>query len=251
MANLISVGTYAQAQKLCSHPRYPNRKLGRQTYMQREGDDYVVRQWGHPIVTYQPDGGIRLDSCGYRTATTKDRLNQLVPGYHIWSERGTWWIAKGWWNQPGFTKWAFADGMVVYPDRVEGAASEQEVKERRALRKRVSQYAKDYVRALFAGEVGKPDNGDCWGCLMKDEKTGRPVFGTDHLLQHFDEKYYVPSLLWNAGHAETAKLSIMAKYTIQQIWDGELPNGDRLDDFMARQIKDTIEDYLLRELGLG
>lgn len=57
------------------------------------------------------DEGIYLDSCGWRTVTTKTYINKYVPEFYIWSDRGSWWVSRGWRNHPDYQKVPFHDGM--------------------------------------------------------------------------------------------------------------------------------------------
>ncbi len=44
------------------------------------GDDIAVRLHGTDVVTYHADGTITLNTGGYWTVTTRDRINRFVPG---------------------------------------------------------------------------------------------------------------------------------------------------------------------------
>lgn len=48
------------------------------------------------VVTLADDGTITLDTGGYRTNTTKLRMNQAAEqfklGYHVYQEKGDWWV---------------------------------------------------------------------------------------------------------------------------------------------------------------
>jgi hypothetical protein len=67
-----------------------------------------VRLHGNLIGVIEPDiMRIRLDDCGYRTATTKSRLNALlrafVPGEGIGQQDFTWYATGGLWQ--GSDEW--------------------------------------------------------------------------------------------------------------------------------------------------
>lgn len=86
-------------------------------------------------------------------------------------------------------------------------------KEVEKIKKRIDKYVKGYIDALSKG-MPMPGPGDCWYCLMFDAippnepgarrqmhrgSTISKVNGDhDHLIQHFEDKYYVPSLAVNA-----------------------------------------------------
>lgn len=61
-----------------------------------------------PVVVELPDGRLRLSSCGYRTATTKERINRHLPsGYFVRQRDFEWYLEMG-----NYTV-DFEDGMVV------------------------------------------------------------------------------------------------------------------------------------------
>lgn len=89
-------------------------------------DCFMVTLHGHRIVTFYKDGSLVLDSCGWRTVTTKERMNRyLPPGLSLYQEKHEWWIAD---NRPEFMpegmerhdkrlRVSFEDGMEIRPDR--------------------------------------------------------------------------------------------------------------------------------------
>lgn len=50
------------------------RKVGNNTHLSKQGEVIVLRLHATDILTFYPDGSRRLASGGYRTATTKHRL---------------------------------------------------------------------------------------------------------------------------------------------------------------------------------
>ena len=61
------------------------RKLGNNTYLVREntpeGPVYGIQLHGTEVVRYYPDGSVTLHTGGYRTQTTKSRINSYVPSH--------------------------------------------------------------------------------------------------------------------------------------------------------------------------
>ena len=70
-------------------------KLGGNTYLEKREDDAVaVRLYHTDIITWQKNGHIILDSGGYQTVTTADRLHSFL-GYSLiqqWSISRTWYF---------------------------------------------------------------------------------------------------------------------------------------------------------------
>lgn len=53
------------------------------------------------ILTFHPDGSIRINTGGWNTITTRDRINAFLPSpFRVWTHRGQLHIAKGrHWNR--------------------------------------------------------------------------------------------------------------------------------------------------------
>lgn len=55
--------------------------------------DGLVIHYYHqsPVAVELPNGGVRVDNCGYQTKSTKQRLNRYLPsGYEIYKQDGEW-----------------------------------------------------------------------------------------------------------------------------------------------------------------
>jgi hypothetical protein len=73
-------------------------KLANHTYLAWETDPgditvawFGVRLHSTMVVTFLPDGRTVLDTGGWKTVTTRDRINRaLPPGWHVESDRGVW-----------------------------------------------------------------------------------------------------------------------------------------------------------------
>jgi hypothetical protein len=78
--------TYQEADRLLQGRCRDSRKIGNNTYLQRDIDGLSVRFHSTNILTFKADGSIRVTNGGYETVTTKARLNTYLPhGYHVWS----------------------------------------------------------------------------------------------------------------------------------------------------------------------
>lgn len=53
----------------------------------------VLRLFGHPIAYRynDPDQTLSINTCGWKSATTKERLN-AIPGVHIRQTKGKWFL---------------------------------------------------------------------------------------------------------------------------------------------------------------
>ena len=78
------------------------------------GDDgciYYVALRGNPILFFLPSGRIELNSCGYRTFTTKARMNAFLPVGNVYQVKGQWVYSHG--HGEARTDWKFFDGMLI------------------------------------------------------------------------------------------------------------------------------------------
>lgn len=197
-----------------------NRPLtGRATRLIRRDDNTIVVHYqATDVVTYHADGFITLDSGGWQTVTTKARMTEYTR-IRLFQSKSIWYVqsTEGWEGPRSL----YYDGMRITLDGLPvtpklPTATETEAK--RALDKRVSAYIKGYAAHIVANGLTNPSNGDCFGCLFqanaptveqgarclqnKPTAHGRiEPMGLDHYISHFDENYFVPSLLANAIRA--------------------------------------------------
>ena len=255
-----TVHCYGQACCLLADTRNETRKLANNTYLVPRGENVAVKLHNTDVVTFCADGSIILDSGGWRTVTTKARINEYLPsGWRVFSDRGKWFLRCGSWADG--VDYPFADGMkIMLRGRVIGAASESDVKKEENLRKSITKYAKDYVNALYDGKISMPDAGDCWFCSMFD-KEGGPGSDPDHLISHIKERYYVPSLLFNAlksngaGKAwywDAQKLMGGSNDSQESKTFGKIQGGMFLTgEWGHKQFANMIRRYLRRRLGIA
>ena len=93
--------TYDEADGLLR--KRDTKKVGNNTYLVRGEGCIHVRLHKTNVVTMYPDNTYRLNSGGWRTATTKQRINRFSP-VKIYQHKYQWYLAGG---QP------FCDGVVV------------------------------------------------------------------------------------------------------------------------------------------
>eukprot|EP00919_Chromeraceae_sp_WS-2016_P016431 GHVR01039358.1.p1 GENE.GHVR01039358.1~~GHVR01039358.1.p1 ORF type:complete len:198 (+),score=5.28 GHVR01039358.1:1022-1615(+) len=161
---------YERCGELIKSARNPNngKPIGNNTRVLKRGDNYAVRLHDIDVLTFTPDGSVEYNTGGWRTVTTKARMNEYGPA-RIGSDRGTWKISIG-----GGGEWVYAEHCRVHDGRVDGAATDDKAEQK--LRRQIAQYAKAYTDALYRREVPGPSSGDCWHCVMREEKN-RQAFG--------------------------------------------------------------------------
>lgn len=77
----------------------------------RYADEIHVEYNATSVAVFLPNGDIRLNSGGWRTNTTKSRINAALngTGWRVWQDDGEWFIGKVSEN----VKYTFSDGMEV------------------------------------------------------------------------------------------------------------------------------------------
>lgn len=71
-----------------------SRKLGNNTYAERiDGDTIGIKLHSTYVVTLYRDGSVKLDSGGWHTTITKDRINAFLPyPFALTQEKHAWYI---------------------------------------------------------------------------------------------------------------------------------------------------------------
>lgn len=247
MLNLGRVRSWQQADAFLGAKN--ERPAGNNTRLERRDDGAIsVKYHGHAVVVYFPPGASGpdpvtvLNSCGWRTTTTKERLNEFGPaGFRVWQQRGTWYITQQRTAENDGRTWVFADGLTIDSyGQVFNAAPDSEAGEAQKLARRIRAYAKKFAAELIAGKVPAPSSGDCWICLGMLE---REEHDTDHLDSHLEEEYFVPSLLVKAINA--GRISLLSRSSLGQLWTpGQDPLSTWQQELLTRDVVSCLVKYL-------
>lgn len=212
--------TFSEAEKLFNTARSKTagKPIANNTRLFKRGDDaYAVKLHDTDVVTIHEDGTYTYNSGGWQTLTTKERINRYSP-LRLYQERGIWKVADGaWmrWEGDVFngkavdlkpTVYQFEDGMRSDADGIPIDAKVFDAETEKLKRKfdrQVSKYIKAFCLDAVENGLSEPNGGDCWMCLMHptDRPTGYlygTAMGYDHFISHFEDKYYVPSMVLNA-----------------------------------------------------
>jgi hypothetical protein len=88
------------------------RKVANNTFRYTTEDGVTrIRLHQTDILCLHPDGSVVLNSGGWRTRTTWDRIGEMSRGFHVFSYRGELRV-----RTTGFIFYGFADGIRIYPD---------------------------------------------------------------------------------------------------------------------------------------
>lgn len=207
-----------------------SRKLDHHTYLKRRGDNIAVLLHETDIVTMKPDGVNVLNSGGWKTVTTKNRINKFSDVY-ITQRKGVWYINN--------TDNLFYDGIETKDGQVVSKIVTEDKKQDK-LMKQINAYC-EKVKKLK--EVPMPSAGDCWYCHLRNAETKEPWGdrNPDHLLEHLKEKYVHGSLIYNA--LESAGYN--AGFIMQ------ICNDKGMGDSWRPNIVRAVRRYFKRQLGIA
>jgi hypothetical protein len=234
--------TYKEAVNLLGQRE--SKKIGNNTYLKKlEGGNIGVKLHDTFVVTYTPNNSVILNSGGWKTVTTKARINEYTDVRL--SQKNSLWTIGG---------HMFTDGMEVFENgKIKGAEKVTEKKEKafQKEKKRLRAYAEKFAHAVINGEVKKPSGGDCWYCCLKTEN-GKTLVESfkdiSHIEGHIKENYFVPSMLYNA--LELLGSSQYTKGIMGEIWAG-LPLEDSPKKHLFNDVKKYIYKYLLRAYSIA
>lgn len=224
--------TYKELDALLQGRNQQSKKVDNNTWAERRDGCIAIRLHQTDVLTFAPNNRITVTSGGWKTPTTKNRINNFLPdGLRIWQERGTWRWSGG---------LPFTDGDVVLANGKLKAQKKDDKKEQK-LRKQIREYAKLYANAI---PMSPPSGGDCWYCCMKTQdgkSLGDATHNTDHLVSHMKEKYVVPSLALSAMRASGFGDALIA---------GAFSDQGCFSSFSKDRIAKAVARYLYLKFGL-
>ena len=227
------------AAKLTGRNSQSRKRANNTTLLRVDPSTIAIKLHSTNVITFHADGRIVFDSGGWKTSTTKERMNSFSPA-RVSQSRGTWEITIS--DQSA----NYADGITWDGSKWMGEGEDPKLAIK--LSRQAAKYARDYMTAFDAGEVEAPSNGDCWGCLMVSKDGKAPMGGANHIISHFEEKYYVPSLLARA--IDRFPVSQAAKAYISDKWAGT-SNGAYFASIGKDQLYKSLYRYVKAELGLA
>jgi len=183
------------------------KKIDHNTYLRKEGEIFFIKLHNTDIVMIDPGNIYTHFHGGWITVTTKDRILKFSP-ISFYQKSHVWYIGRypHKKDNPVFFEGIQCNSEGEVLNLPEKKETEKESKKRKALDKMIKEYIQGYI--LWIKETGLKDplKGDCMGCLFVDASKGivkgglheNESMGFDHYISHFEESYFVPSLLWKA-----------------------------------------------------
>ena len=165
--------THEEARSLFGKCRNQNtgHRLANNTYIQMRGSSFLVRLHNTDIVVIRPDGTYKLNSGGFRTTTTKRRMNHVLPCV-INQKNGLWSIGDSF----------FQDGMLIGHD---GAIVGKSIPLSRAMKikRRVDRYCNKFISLIL-------------DMCVREHITELRTYKKYHLPKH-DNKKHLDDLWYN------------------------------------------------------
>jgi hypothetical protein len=211
------------------------------------------------VLIYTDHEMLEIDTGGWQTNTTKDRMNKYQNVFRIYTKNHIWYMGfVNFHSEISFKEYLYKDGIVIDLQKKTilpymGAYTElqpiEPIKEKKQLqlKKKIDNYCNEFAKEFVHHKIDNPTAGDCWYCSMLN-----PMADSDHLLSHIQEKYYVPSLLNNALKQFERKLSLSDKHNIACIWNN--PDNEHQPYALGlteKRIRTVLKSYMHKELGLG
>jgi hypothetical protein len=238
-----------------------SRKLANNTLagITADGANFVLL---HKTVVFHEDkrGRVTLNSGGWKTVTTKDRISSALKSYNRkrgcnWSlvqNRGAWYLSPdGYWD--GKDNWVpFEDGIQLHYKRGIPKTWQTSGARKAAADKRVLAMIDRYITKCGKvldkdGHFPEPSGGDCWYCYMCEVGSGKPlgdaIKDREHILSHLREGYIMGSLIANALKSAGAGV----------LWYEWAFKGDSFlgAKSFKTQILRMIKRYLKRQMGIA
>jgi len=238
------MNTYAQLNEKLTGRNINGRKIANNTYAERRGDAIAIRLHSTDILTFNANGSVAVNTGGWKTVTTKARLNDYLPnGFRIYQTKGIWYWYQ--YNGQFHTLGQFTDGdKISLNGKLEIQAKPSDESKALKFRKRVNKYAQRCADAL---PLSEPGNGDCLYChfVTDDGKAlGDSFKDTSHLESHMNEGYVVPSLVFHAMKDKgwtTDKIPMAAAFG----------HADFMLDLAKREVKSSVARYIFKRYGMA
>lgn len=215
-------------------------------------DSIALRLHSTDILTFHRNGSVTATSGGWKTSTTKDRLNSYLPhGWRVYQDKGVWYWSRRTTTHgsngeidvtvsPG-SGTPFTDGDRIGPrGALLAQATASAAQDALRLRRQILKFAKLCADRL---PLPQPGAGDCLSC--QSEQDGHNG-STAHLISHMDEGYAVPSLVLRALREAGESHNVIAAAFVQ-------PTGVNVGFLLpiARaRVKSSVASYLQRRFGL-
>lgn len=246
MTRIVTITTYAQADaylgKKFSRPLH-----GRSTRMERRDSGRIaIRYHDTDIVTYTASGATILNSGGFKTVTTKSKINEYIPGsFRVWQDKGIWTLNRL--DDPGSpwygrrVSFGFADGITIIGDQILAFIDSIDLERQKTQRKAIAKYAQAYVDAFLLGKV-QPLPGD---------PTNVHGLSTATIWTYVQDNRYLQGFIQEAVNVFPVSRAAYDVYALIMQEDALLAEKTLRfwGDIARRQLTSSLKRYLYRRFG--
>lgn len=243
---------------------YSHGRATRVIRIEREEGNSIGIRYHDTVVAEYTESGVILNSGGWRTATTKERINDALRrnlcAPRVYQDKGVWYLGSFHRGDNTIKPVVFFDGIQIdyagnilnLPNQRENEARIAEVKRLTKLIKAYSAEVKNQIETLT---LPAPSGGDCWDCYLHEVETGKPLGDLKndnaHLISHLEELYIVPSLIVNA--VKTVPHSLILESALGGLWrkDDNVIQGRFYIDILARDLPRIVARYLKLKLAIA
>jgi hypothetical protein len=211
-----------------------------------EEEAEFIRLHHTDIIRKDRQGRVALHSGGYRTVTTKDRINRFSP-YRIYSKRGVWYVL----GAPKAGETISGDGIpfyegIVLPDAFKKAPPKA-VKGEDRLRSQVARMLKKLDKQPT---LPQPSPGDCLFCQIAAQPGHAQRLNNDCVREHLKENYLHGSLLVRAVLARSYGDPAVVWHMRTHGWS-EFSEGKRTGkNYYKGDMKRDLKRFLCQAVGI-
>jgi hypothetical protein len=222
------------------------------------------------VIKHFKDGSIELNSGGWNTRTTRDKINTYSPPeISVYTKNNIMYLRHK------SIDYIFEDKMCIktdgsifnqYDEKINPSSLIKKEKTARKELKQIKEYCKAFADIVISQKLENPGPGDCWCCLSHVSNSDVPTIQTlhangkvtdgfdekNHIKNHIKAKYYVPSLFLNAfNQFGDTVLSKVDKHNIS--WYMKAKGWELTKPFSADLTKERIikllSKYIRVKLG--
>ena len=176
------------------------KRLSNNTYLRKlENGAFAITLHQTDVVTiFERDGQTiyRLNSGGYQTVTTKDRLNTYSPA-RLYQKRGVWYLNENGCATEGRNDLIYFDGVEI--DKCGRVINKEfapvdTLDKKKKLDRMINEYIRGFAKDALENGLGVPDAGDCLMCRIYADRANDD--DCEHIYSHLQEKYFTRTFLF-------------------------------------------------------
>ena len=157
----------------------------------------TIRLHSTNIITFLANSNIELNSGGWKSHTTKSRINEFLPfgNLKLYQSNHLWYLG----NYNPKEDILFYDGIILnHYGKAISKIKKPNIEKINKIKKRIKKYV-NLIDKL--DKIPLPQGGDCWYCHFRDTKSKQPLgdlTNSSHLQSHLKENYIFGSIILNA-----------------------------------------------------